>query len=267
MKEPQGDLNMIAAGIDCGAKTTKAVILKNGEIIGKGIVLTGFEQSEAVRQSLDMALKDAGVTKDDLDHIGGTGSGSESIEEADIKVNDIKAMSMAAQFLFPTAHTVVDVGAEGARAVKVGDKGQVEDFAINEKCAAGAGAFVEAMSRALETPLEEMGGLSLLSDKAIAMNAQCAIFAESEVIGLIHAETPKQDISRAIHDAMANRIVSMIRRIGVNPDIVMLGGVAYNQGIVEAMKKELGVEEILIPAMPECGTAIGAAAVAAQEGS
>ncbi len=256
---------MITAGIDCGAKNTKTVILKGGEIIGKGMVLTGFDQKEAVKQSLDMALKDAGITKDDLDHVGGTGSGAKSIEEADVKVNDIKAMSMATYFYFPNAHTVADVGAEGARAAKVGEKGQVEDFAINEKCAAGAGAFIEAMGRALETPLEEMGALALSSDNAIAMNAQCTIFAESEVVGLIHAKTSKQDISKAIHDAMASRIVSMIRRIGVNPDIVMIGGVAYNPGFVEALRRELDAGEIFIPEMPEFGTAVGAAAVAARE--
>ena len=98
------------------------------------------------------------------------------------------------------------------------------------------------------------------------MNAQCAIFAESEVVGLIHAKTAKKDISRAIHDAMASRIVSMIRRIGVNPDIVMVGGVAYNPGFVEALKRELKVDQVYIPESPEFGAAVGAAIVAARDG-
>ena len=258
---------MITAGVDCGAKNTKTVIMKDGEIVGRGMVLTGFEQSLAVKESLDMALKDAGISQEGLDYIGGTGSGSKAIQEADVRVNDIKAMALAAVYYFPGARTVVDVGAEEGRAAKCDEDGNVIDFAINEKCAAGAGTFIEAMSRALETPLEEMGELALSSDKAIPMNAQCTIFAESEVVGLIHAKTPKKDISKAIHDAMASRIVSMIRRVGVNPDIVMIGGVAYNPGLVMALKRELGVDEIYIPEKPDFASAVGAARSAAFDGA
>ncbi len=259
-------LDMITAGIDCGAKNTKTVILKDGRIIGRGLVLTGFEQSEAVRASLEMALKDASLSMQDVNHIGGTGSGAKAIKEADVRVNDIKAMAMAANYFFPNSRTVVDVGAEEGRAAKIDAKGNVEDFATNEKCAAGAGAFIEAMGRALETPLTEMGPLALSSNNPIPMNAQCTIFAESEVVGLIHAKTERKDISKAIHDAMACRIVSLIRRIGVNPDIVMTGGVAYNPGFVEALKRELAVGEIYIPEKPEFAAAVGAAVVAASNG-
>jgi len=256
---------MITAGIDCGAKNTKTVILKDGEIIGKGSVLTGFDQKKAVNDSLDQAIQTAGVSREDIGKIGGTGSGKASIPMAENEVNDIKAMAKAANYFFPNSRTVADVGAEEGRAVKIDEKGNVIDFAINEKCAAGAGAFIEAMARALETSLEEMGPLALKSDKEIPMNAQCAIFAESEVVGLIHAKTEKQDISKAIHDAMASRIVSMIRRVGVNEDVVMIGGVGYNSGFVEAMKRELNVEKLNIPDAPEFGAAVGAAIVAAEE--
>ncbi len=212
-----------------------------------------------------MALKDAGITQNKVQHIGGTGSGGKSIQQADIIVNDIKAIAAAANYFFPNSRTVADVGAEESRAVKCDEKGRVEDFAINDKCAAGTGAFLEAMARALEIPLEEMGPLALSSDKSIVMNSQCTIFAESEVVGLIHAKKDKKDICKAIHDAMAGRIASMIRRIGVTPDIVMFGGAARNPGLVEALKRELGVEQILIPTDPEFGAAVGAALVAARE--
>ena len=256
---------MITAGIDCGAKNTKTVILKDGKIIGKGIVLTGFDQAQAVKESFEKALKDAGISQADLAHVGGTGSGAKSISVADVNVNDIKAMSAAAHYFFPNARTVVDVGAEESRAAKCDQHGGVVDFAINDKCAAGAGAFMEAMSRALETPLEQIGPLALASNNAIPINAQCTIFAESEVVGLIHAKTEKKDISKAIHDAMASRIVSMIRRIGVNPDIVMIGGVAYNPGFVTALQRELDVDKIYIPDQPEFASAAGAAVVAAAD--
>jgi len=255
---------MITAGIDCGAKNTKTVILKDGKIIGKGMALTGFDQDKAVREALAEAYKEAGITGKDVQRIGGTGSGKNAIKGALI-VNDIKAMGKGAHFFFPNARTVADVGAEEGRAARLDEKGNPVDFAINEKCAAGAGAFIEAMARALDTPLEGMGLLALESQKEIPMNAQCAIFAESEVVGLIHAKTEKKDISKAVHDAMASRVVSMIRRIGVNPDVVMLGGVGNNPGFVEGVKKQLGLEKLFLPDQPGFGAAVGAAIVAAEE--
>jgi benzoyl-CoA reductase subunit D len=256
---------MITVGIDCGAKNTKTVVMKDKEIIGKGISLTGFDQDAAIKSSFEAALKDAGIDANAVENIGGTGAGMEDITQANVKVTEVKAMAKAANFYYPNARTVTDVGAEMGRAVKIDEAGKVIDFAINEKCAAGAGAFIEAMGRALEVGLEEMGPLANKSDKEIPMNAQCTIFAESEVVGLIHAKTEKQDISKAIHDAMASRIVSMIRRIGVNKDIVMLGGVGLNPGFVQTLKKQLEVNEIFIPEDPAFGAAVGAAVVAAEE--
>lgn len=255
---------MITAGIDCGAQNTKTVILKDGRILGKGRVLTGFHQEKAVEASLNKAVQAAGIVREDILRIGKTGCGKNSIKMTNIDVNDIKAMSKGANFFFLTVRTVIDVGAEEGRAAMIDEEGNPLDFVINEKCAAGAGAFIEAMARALEVTIEEMGPLSLLSDKKIPMNAQCVIFAESEVVGLIHGKTDKSDISRAIHDSMAGRIVSMVRRIGVNPDIAMLGGVGYNPGFMAAMRRELKIENILVPNEPEYGAAVGAAVVAAE---
>jgi benzoyl-CoA reductase subunit D len=256
---------MITAGIDCGAKNTKTIIMKDGKIIGKGKLLTGFDQKQAVEKSLEKASQAAGIARDDIQRICGTGSGKNAISMADDGVNEIKAMSKGAHYFFPNARTVADVGAEEGRAAKMDESGNPVDFAINEKCAAGAGAFIEAMARALEVTIEEMGPLCLQSDKKIPMNAQCVVFAESEVVGLIHAKTDKPDISKAIHDSMAGRIVSMIRRIGVNQDIAMIGGVGYNPGFIAAMLRDLKVEKIYIPDEPEYGAAAGAAVVAAEE--
>ncbi|MGD8263066.1 MAG: acyl-CoA dehydratase activase [Desulfobacterales bacterium] len=253
---------MITAGIDCGAKNTKTVILKEGQIIGKGMVMTGFDQEKAVEESLEKAIQMADISTDDIQRICGTGSGKNSIKMADDDVSDIEAMSKGAHYFFPKARTVIDVGAEEGRAAKIDENGNPVDFAVNEKCAAGAGAFIEAMARALEVTVEDMGPLCLQSDKEIPMNAQCVIFAESEVVGLIHAQTDKADISKAIHDAMAGRIASIIRRIGVNQDIALVGGVGYNPGFAAALKRELKVENLFIPEEPEFGAAVGAAVVA-----
>ncbi len=257
---------MVTAGIDCGAKNTKTIILQDGDIIGKGSVLTGFDQEKAIEVSMAQAVGAAGISREDIEKIGGTGSGSNSIKMADVLINDIKAMGKGAHYFFPNARTVVDVGAEDGRAAKLDEKGNPVDFAINEKCAAGAGAFIEAMARALSVTVEEMGPLALKSEKKIPMNAQCVIFAESEVVGLIHAKTNETDISKAVHDAMAGRIVSMIRQVGVHEDVVMIGGVARNPGLLELMKKELHVKNLFIPDVPEFGAAVGAAVVAAELG-
>jgi benzoyl-CoA reductase subunit D len=262
---------MISAGIDCGAKSTKVIIMRDGKIIGKAEGLTGFNQNKAIVDVWDLALKHAKVSAGEVKQVYGTGSGKNVVKNAlsqtrDL-VNDIKAMAKGARFFFPNARTVADIGAEEGRAAKLDERGNAVDFAVNEKCAAGAGAFIEAMGRALETPLEQMGSLALQSDKEIPMNAQCAIFAESEVVGLIHAKARKQDISKAIHDAMASRIVSMLLRIGVNEDVVMLGGVSRNAGFVEAIKRQLGIPKLFVPEEPEFGMAVGAAVVAAEEES
>ena len=187
---------MIVAGIDCGAKNTKTVIMKDHRIIGKGLVVTGFEQEKAVKESFEAALEDAGMEAGEIEMRAATGAGMDEIKDADIKVTEVKAMARAAHFFFPSARTVTDVGAETGRAVKIDGKGNVRDFAINENCAAGTGAFIEAMARALEVELEEMGPMAMESDKSIPMNAQCAIFAESEVVGLIHSRRQRRTSAR-----------------------------------------------------------------------
>ncbi len=157
--------------------------------------------------------------------------------------------------------TVIDVGAEEGRAIKIDDRGKVADFAINEKCAAGSGTFTEAMARALEVKLEKLGELSLKSTQAISMNAQCAVFAESEVVTLIHRKTPKADIARAIHDAIADRITSMVRRVGIEEKIALIGGVAKNVGFVHSLKNDLETD-LIIPDDTQFVGALGAALVA-----
>jgi len=140
--------------------------------------------------------------------------------------------------------------------------GKVLDFVINERCAAGAGSFTEAMARALEIEVEEIGPLSLNSTEAVPMNAQCAVFAESEVVTLVHQKMSKENIARAIHDAIASRISSMARRLSIEQDIVLVGGMANNVGFVDSLKRELNMD-VTIPEDPEYVAALGAARVAA----
>lgn len=255
---------MITAGIDMGSKTVKVVILKDNEIIGKAITVAGFEAKEAAEKAFAAALEDAGIKQDDIEVIVATGAGRKAAPYANREVTEVGAGTKGATRLYPNARTVIDVGAEEGRAIRCGEGGKVIDFALNEKCAAGAGAFTESMSRALEVPIQELGPLSLKSTHAIPMNAQCAVFAESEVVSLVHAKTAKEDIARAVHDAIASRIVSLARKVGFEPEVVLIGGVAYNVGFVDSLKRALETD-VTIPDNPEFIGAYGAALYAAEE--
>ncbi|MFX1509432.1 MAG: acyl-CoA dehydratase activase [Promethearchaeota archaeon] len=252
---------MITAGIDFGAKNVKVVILNDGKIVGKGTALTGFDLKIAAKDASEMALKAAGLKLEDIAHITETGIGQGSVEFAKDSISEVGANAKAGIKLLSSARTIIDVGAEEARAVKCNESGAMEDFVVNERCAAGAGAFVEAMSRALEVELEKIGPMSLEATEAVPMNAQCTVFAESEVVSLIHAKTPKANIARAIHDAIAERVVSMVRRLGITEDVLLVGGLAYDVGFVDSMKRGLGTE-VHVPESPEYVSAYGAALVA-----
>ena len=250
---------MLSAGIDIGAKTTKVVILKDGEeVLARSSVLTGFDQKASAEGAFEQALQKAKAARSELKYIVSTGVGRKAAPYISGDVTEVSADAKGGYFLFPSARVIVDVGAEEGRAVRCDARGNIKDFAVNEKCAAGGGSFVEAMARALEVSIEEFAELSLKSTANIPMNAQCVIFAESEAVSLIHAKTPRQDISRAIHDAIADRIASMVRRVGIEKDIILIGGVARNRGFVDALNRNLELE-VIVPEEPEYVSALGAA--------
>ena len=255
---------MITAGIDMGAKTIKVVVLRDGEVVGKAVTVAGFEAREAAEQVYAAALERAGVTRNDVARVAATGAGRRWAPHAEQDISDVSSDAKGVISLHPDARTVIDVGAEEGRAIRCTEQGKVLDFALNEKCAAGAGAFTEAMSRALEVDIEALGPMSLSAQQAIPMNAQCAVFAESEVVSLLHAKTPKEDIARAVHDAIASRIVSLARKVGFEPDVVLIGGMARNVGFVDSLQRALECK-VIIPDDPEHIGAYGAA-LAATEG-
>lgn len=254
---------MITAGIDMGGKTIKVLILKDRKVLAKGLALAGLEEKKVAEELFQEVLRKAGLKRKDVERIVATGAGRKSAPDADDTITEVGADARGAAFLFPSVRTIIDVGAEEGRGIKCDEKGRVKDFAVNEKCAAGAGTFTEAMSRALEVDLDTFGKLALKSTKAIPMNAQCAVFAESEVVSLVHAKTSKEDISRAVHEAVADRVISMSRRVGIEKDVLLIGGMARNPGFVDAVKRGLGME-VIIPKDPEFVGALGAAVAAAQ---
>ena len=252
---------MIVAGIDVGGKNVHIVIKKDGQILGKGASPTGIKKAEAVEKLYDEVLTKAGLARKDVERVVATGSAAKRVAFANGFIPDVAADAQGVNKLIPSARTVIDVGAEEGRAIKVSPDGRVLDFAINEKCAAGTGTFVEAMSRALEISVEELAKIALNSTQTIPMNAQCAVFGESEVVSLIHQKIAKPDISRGVMDAIAGRIGSVARIVGLDKDVVVVGGMAKNAGFVDSFKKIIEMP-VAVPEDPDYVGALGAAEAA-----
>ncbi|MHB1667894.1 acyl-CoA dehydratase activase [Thiomonas sp.] len=266
---------MITAGIDMGSRSVKVLLLEEIEVDGAPqlkyavkkthIMMPGdLDPDQAAEKVYDDVLAAAGLTRDQISAVFVTGAGRKQVAFATEGLTEMTAGAKGATYMYPSARTVVDVGAEEGRGMKTDAEGRAVDFAGNEKCAAGAGSFAEAMSRALQMSLKEFGEASLLSDKTIPMNAQCTVFAESEVVSLIHSATPKNDIAKAVLDAVASRVCAMVRRVGIEGEVVLIGGMVHNAGFVQSLKNAMGVEQISLPAMPEYISALGCALIAAE---
>ena len=253
---------MITAGIDLGSHVAKGVILNGDTIAGRAVLTVGWDAKSSTHEVLEEAVRDAGIDRSRIQRIIATGGSRRDVAFADDMATEVATAAKGINFLYPSVRTVIDIGAEGSRTIKCDDNGRALDFAKNDKCAAGVGAFVEAMARALEVELEDMGALSLQSVKQIPMNATCSVFAESEVVSLIHAKTEKADIAHAIHDAIATRATAMTRRVGIEKDVAFIGGTAMNVGLVEDLKRHLELDSLLVPDEPQIVVAIGAALLA-----
>ena len=253
---------MIVAGIDVGGKNVHIVIKKDGQILEKVSGPSGIKKAERVEQLYDEVLKKVGITRKGVERVVATGSAAKRVAFANGAITDAAADARGVIKLIPTARTIIGVGAEEGRSIKIGADGKVLDFAINEKCAAGTGTFIEAMSRALEVSVDEMSKITLQSTQTLSTNAQCAVFGESEVVSLIHQKTPKPDIARAVMNAIAGRIASVARTVGLEKDVVMVGGMAKNAGFVDSLKKNLEMD-VAVPEDPDYMGALGAAEAAA----
>lgn len=255
---------MITAGIDVGAKSVKILIMKDNNITGKGMSLMEMDREKSIKEIFDKCLAEVGLSNNDIDYIISTGAGRKFVPFAQDSSTMVTCDAIGIVRLEPSVRTVIDIGANEARAIRCDETGRTVDFAMNEKCAAGAGAFVEAMARAMEVSLKEFSELSLKAEKTIPINAQCAIFAESEVVSLVHEETARNDICRSVHDAMAGRIVSMAKRLLLEKDIAVIGGVALNKGMMDSLKRDLKMD-FIIPREVEYIGALGAAILAGQK--
>lgn len=252
---------MIVAGMDIGSISTETVILQDSKILSTSIIPTGAKSQMAAERSLAWALKQINLEQGELAAIVTTGYGRASFPSATKRITEITCHARGAFFVHPETRTVIDIGGQDSKVIRLDEQGRNVDFQMNDKCAAGTGRFLEVMAHALEVKLEDLGKLSRTAQRSIKISSMCTVFAESEVVSLIADNQPQEVIIRGLHDAIADRILGMVRRVGVEEKVTLTGGVAKNEGVVLALEERLGVK-VFVPPEPQIIGALGAALLA-----
>jgi predicted CoA-substrate-specific enzyme activase len=252
---------MIVAGIDVGSRTTGAAILENERVVSYSIISTGPESTKTAYEGMKEALKNHDISFDTIDYIVATGYGRVMVPFANKIITEISCHAKGAHWYFPTVRTVLDMGGQDCKAIRVDNEGNPIKFAMNDKCAAGTGRFLEIMADMLNLSLEDFSTIPLKSKNEVRISSTCAVFAKSEAISLIKRGMPKEDVVAGLHEAIAERVYDLLRRVGVEKDFVISGGIAKNIGVVSKIEKKVGLK-ILIPDEPQIVGAIGAALLA-----
>ena len=252
------------AGIDVGSLSTNTVVL-DGEkrIIAHSTVLTGDNSTEAAEDSLKKALAAAGIDREKIEVTAATGYGRVSVPFADKKITEISCHGLGGYHLFPDTGTLIDIGGQDSKVIHIGENGKVVDFAMNDKCAAGTGRFLEVMAAKLFISLNELGDYSLKAKGEVLISSTCTVFAESEVISLVARNHPKEEIIRGLHRSIVNRVWTMVAHLGVKGAVTMSGGVAKNRGVVALIKEKLN-GAVHVYSEPQIIGALGAALFAAR---
>ena len=253
---------MLTLGIDIGSTASKAVIMRDGkDIITESVVSVGTG-TRGPKEVFQNVLNQAYVTVDQIDRILATGYGRMGFEQAAREVSEISCHARGVHYLVPTAGTIIDIGGQDAKAIRVNSNGSLDDFIMNDKCAAGTGRFLEVMSRVLDIRVEDMGEVSSHSTKELSISSTCAVFAESEVISRMSNNETVEDIAAGIHRSVAKKTASLVTLMGpIRKDVVMSGGVAQNSGVVKALENILNCN-IIVPDKCQLAGAIGAALIA-----
>ena len=264
-KKMEGKNRMYVLGIDSGSTSTNAVIMdQDRKMKAFSVVRTGAKSGESAEKVLEDVLEKAGLSREDISWIVSTGYGRVSIPFADENVTEISCHGKGAHYFNPQIRTILDIGGQDSKAIKLSENGEVKDFVMNDKCAAGTGRFLEMIARTLEVSLDELGTIALTSTEEIEITSMCSVFAESEVISLIANNKEKNDISNGVCNAIAGKAYGLLRRVGLEPGFMMTGGVAKNPGVVRAVEKKLG-EKLYICEEPEIVGATGAALYALEQ--
>lgn len=252
---------MLTMGVDIGSASSKVLILKDGkEIIAETVLPVGTGTSGPAR-ALQEALNKAGIERSQINKLVVTGYGRMTFPDADEQVSEITCHAKGVYFLVPEVRTIIDIGGQDAKVIKLDSQGYVTNFVMNEKCAAGTGRFLEVMSRVLEIEVSSLGQLGEKAESLVPISSTCTVFAESEVISQLAAGKHIPDVVAGIHQSVARRVAGLAGRVGLTPQVVMTGGVAKNPGVVKAMEKELKVPIIVAPRSQLTG-ALGAALIA-----
>jgi predicted CoA-substrate-specific enzyme activase len=252
---------MIVAGMDIGSITAETVLLENENILAAVILPTGANSRMAAERSLSAALDRARLPREAISQIVTTGYGRASFPGATKRITEITCHARGAFFIHPQTRTVIDIGGQDSKVIRLDGQGRNVDFQMNDKCAAGTGRFLEVMAHALEVRLEDLGALSRTASQTIKISSTCTVFAESEVVSLIAENQPKEVILRGLHDSIADRILGLVQRVGLEETVTLTGGVAKNEGVVRALEERMKVK-LFIPPEPQIIGALGAALIA-----
>jgi (R)-2-hydroxyacyl-CoA dehydratese activating ATPase len=255
---------MLTAGCDVGSRTAKAVIMENDTILASAVILAKLDPVDSARSVMDIALEQAGLCLEDIHKIAGTGYGQQQIPFAHTCESEIVCHARGAFWNIPTARTIVDIGGQDSKAMKLDENGRVIRYSYNDKCAAGTGRFLEIMADALQVELDGMGAIGQSYQEEISISNQCVIFAETEVVSLISEEKDVADILNALHDSLGRRVAAQVRSLLIEEDVIMTGGVAKNVGVFDALARGLGVALKQLDGIdPQINGALGAALIAA----
>lgn len=258
---------MITAGVDIGSVATKALLLREREILAAAVRPTGSRPKATAQAVLDLALAQAGLAAAEVGRVVSTGYGRRVVDFGDQTITEISACARGMAFLGSPGQplrTLIDLGGQDIKIIALDERGEVGDFVMNDKCAAGTGRFLEVIAQALETPLAELGELGLRAGRAAAITATCTVFAESEIISLLAQDVPREEIVAGVHLSVAERILTLTRKLGLREAVAFNGGGAKNAGLRAALSAKLGVE-LFVPESPQFVNALGAAVTARRQ--
>lgn len=252
---------MITAGVDIGAATAKTAIVKDGLMLAHAVMPTGYSVTQVAEKVTQEALEKAGLSMVDVDYVVSTGYARHVVTFSNKAVSEITCHAKGANMLIPEARTIIDIGGQDSKVIGLREDGTVNDFAMNDKCAAGTGRFLEVMADVLGLSIDEMGPEALKSKHPCVISSTCTIFAESEMVSLRAAKAKREDIVAGIHRSVALRVSIMGKSVGYKGCIAFTGGVARNDGVRYFLEQELG-KELVVPEDPQTMGALGAALIA-----
>jgi predicted CoA-substrate-specific enzyme activase len=255
---------MIVAGCDVGSLTAEAVLLRDGSILGSEILRVRPTAERSAREVMDRLLDRLRLSHDAIEYCVSTGYGRETISFADDNVSEISCHGYGAHWLVPSIRTVIDVGGQDCKVIRVDAEGRLVDFVMNDKCAAGTGRSLELMSESLGVDVSELGAMAEGAAEPVVITHQCSIFAEMEIARFLCAERSFADIAAGINESMARRVKALVGKVGVEKEIGVSGGVSKNVGVVGRLASLLGVEFVRFPVDPQIIGALGAALFAAE---